>query len=187
METLTEIHSTKNLIRPPYYCDKEIFPHNYLSKIYDVYLPEYKNKPVNLLEIGVQHGGSLWLWKEYFQQGIIYGIDVKDVRAEDTKIINNILFILGDAYSDNIVSRLPKFDIIIDDASHRLDHQKYTIESYKKLLKEDGIMIIEDIGSSDFLDQLADLATQVGYKTVIKHNMSEEMKRWDNIVLVLKP
>jgi SAM-dependent methyltransferase len=186
MKTLTEIHLEKKLISPPYYCDKEIFPHNYLSQIYDKYLPPYKDKKINLLEVGVQHGGSLLLWREYFTQSYVYGIDVKDVRAEDTKTLRNVFFILDNAYCVETTSRLPCFDIIIDDASHHINHQKYLVQNYYNLLHNDGIMIIEDIASKDYLEELANSASEQGYKTIIKHDMAEEMRRWDNIVLVLK-
>lgn len=186
MKTLTEIHLDKKLIAAPYYCDKEVFPHNYLSHIYDIYLPLYKIKKINLLEIGVQHGGSLLLWREYFINSYVYGIDIKDVRAEYTKTLKNVFFILDNAYCTETTSRLPCFDIIIDDASHNINHQKYLVENYFNLLHDDGIMIIEDIASKDYLNELANLASKVGYKTVIKHDMAEQMRRWDNIVLVLK-
>ena len=35
-------------------------------KIYDNYFSEFKNKKINILEIGIDTGNSLKFWKNYF-------------------------------------------------------------------------------------------------------------------------
>ena len=49
--------------------------HGYL-RIYDPIFSDYVDKEINLLEIGVFKGGSLFLWKDYFPKGQIFGIDL---------------------------------------------------------------------------------------------------------------
>ncbi|TIN50291.1 MAG: class I SAM-dependent methyltransferase, partial [Mesorhizobium sp.] len=48
----------------------------YLST-YDHIFSEYRDRPVRILEVGVQNGGSLEIWQKYFPNAeIIVGCDV---------------------------------------------------------------------------------------------------------------
>ena len=38
---------------------------NYFE-VYDTHFNRFRNKEINVLEIGVSHGGSLQMWKNYF-------------------------------------------------------------------------------------------------------------------------
>ena len=51
--------------------DKEL-RHSYCSLFYDEHLLPYKHKEINLLEIGICHGGSLILWNDYFEKSKIF-------------------------------------------------------------------------------------------------------------------
>jgi hypothetical protein len=55
-------------------------------EIYDRYFTKYRNQPVNILEIGISHGGSLQLWRKYFgEQAQIFAVDVnEDCRNWDS-------------------------------------------------------------------------------------------------------
>jgi cephalosporin hydroxylase len=60
--------------------------------IYDRYFNRFKNRPITIVEIGVSHGGSLQMWKEYFgTQAIIWGIDIdprcKSMEEENIQVI----------------------------------------------------------------------------------------------------
>jgi len=44
---------------------------------HDRVLCKYRDKPVRLLEIGVQNGRSLEIWSQYFENGLLFvGCDV---------------------------------------------------------------------------------------------------------------
>lgn len=50
--------------------------HHYLE-LYDIHMKRFRNNEVRVLEIGVQTGGSLQIWRKYFgQKAIIFGIDI---------------------------------------------------------------------------------------------------------------
>ncbi|MFA9421225.1 MAG: hypothetical protein ACERLB_13825, partial [Gammaproteobacteria bacterium] len=50
--------------------------HHYIP-IYDRYFSKYRGEKVRFLEIGVQKGGSLRMWRKYFgEDAIVYGIDI---------------------------------------------------------------------------------------------------------------
>jgi SAM-dependent methyltransferase len=109
-------------------------------------------RPIRLLEIGVQNGGSLELWRKYLPQGShIYGIDI-DKRVEslefETDHINVSIF---DASNKRIAERHildHKFDIIIDDGSHRSNDVINSFKIFFKYLNGFGIYIIEDLHCS---------------------------------------
>lgn len=129
-------------------------------------LRKYENKEINLLEIGVNQGGAISCYLDYFSKGTMFGIDIAN-RIEynlhpelNSKRFN---FYLGSFDNLEIIENISqnKFDIIIEDGSHELDHQKRSIEIYLPFLKKDGIMIIEDIANPDqdyeYLSQFVDL------------------------------
>ncbi len=116
--------------------------------IYEKYFKDLREKKLNILEIGVDKGDSLRLWKEYFFNSEICGIDIdkKDFTIQDVKIYQ------GDQNDktllDKIAKKHGKFDIIIDDGSHV---SKHIINSFNYLfdhLSKNGIYIVEDLQTS---------------------------------------
>jgi len=126
----------------PYY-----IKHNY-TEIYGDLLRYYKNRKNNILEIGIRQGGSLRMWKEYFSNSNVYGIDI-NINTIETDL-NDCTIIKGNAYSESTVKKHfnnIKFDVILDDGSHTVPDQIKCLNLYSKLLTNDGILIIEDISS----------------------------------------
>ena len=68
--------------------DKEYPNHHYISKFYSEKLDKFKDKNLNILEIGVGSGGSLLLWNDFFSYALIYALDIGssfDKRFEKCK------------------------------------------------------------------------------------------------------
>ncbi len=103
-----------------------------------------KDAPLNILELGVQRGGSLLAWKDYFPNSNVIGIDISDSRLEKYKS-DKVKFILGDLRVVIDQVKDTKFDIIIDDADHFDGTNAWVVKNYYPLLKEVGIIVIEDI------------------------------------------
>lgn len=128
---------------------------NYLQN-YENYFSRFKNKRINLLELGVYRGGSLLMWSKYFKKGNIVGVDINNV---DIKLPKNVHMEVGDqrdeAFLDKICEKYTDegFDIIIDDASH---YGNFTEASFlicfNKMLKSGGIYVIEDWGTGYWED-----------------------------------
>jgi len=124
--------------------------YDHFLELYDLYLNKYRSRKMNVLEIGVQAGGSMRLWEEYFPNAIIYGIDCsklcKEYKTERVKIF------VGDQSDDKFLIFVGEtaicFDIIIDDGSHVCSHQRISFETLFNYLSNDGIYIIEDIHTS---------------------------------------
>jgi GR25 family glycosyltransferase involved in LPS biosynthesis len=121
--------------------------HSYI----DVYENLFKNRQLsvkNVLEIGIEKGGSLKLWNDYFVNATIYGLDTNDSPQFLSKY-KRIITQKRHAYSNDtlhyFLDKNIKFDVIVDDGPHTLDSMIFVLENYSKLLNKDGILIIEDV------------------------------------------
>lgn len=126
---------------------------NYLFAYQEI-LEKYikKKKPVNLLEIGVQNGGSLQIWKKFLPEGSqIYGVDLNP-SCKEINFEKNIHFELGNAASSDFwTNKLQDvtFDIIIDDGSHMCIDVTNSFEFLFPLkLNMGGTYIVEGLDAS---------------------------------------
>lgn len=117
--------------------------HNYGNFYDNLFLKFDKNAEINILEIGVQKGGSLLAWKEYFPNANVYGIDISDSRSEKYKS-DTVHYQICDLRHAMDKFGDVKFDIIIDDSDHAGETQAFIVKNYYSLLKPAGIMVFED-------------------------------------------
>jgi hypothetical protein len=138
---------------------------SYLA-FYDELFEKMREKPVRMLEIGIQNGGSLEVWSRYFRNAeLIVGCDI-DGRCErlaygDERVTVHI----GDVNSPETFARLAAaapFDIVIDDGSHHSTDIIVAFVNYFPLLRPGGVFVVEDthaiysqIGSMEMTDQSA--------------------------------
>lgn len=120
-------------------------------EIYNRHFEKYIGKDVTILEIGVNRGGSLQIWKEIFgPKAKIIGVDISPdcKQFEDEQI----QIFIGDQASrefwTEVKSQIPKLDIIIDDGGHYMEQQIVTFEEMFPWVKDDGVYICEDTGTS---------------------------------------
>jgi hypothetical protein len=117
---------------------------------YDFHFEKLQNETVKLLEIGVMGGGSLWMWKKYFEKGQIVGLDCDSKclkwAGEGVKVYvgdqADVVRLCQIHYEDG------PFDIIIDDGSHKMRDQQLTFSTLFPLMKDGGIYVIEDLHTS---------------------------------------
>lgn len=112
-------------------------------------LEPMRGNPLTVLEIGVQNGGSLETWSEFFPQArAIIGCDIDPncghLRFADPRIH----VVVGDAGTaatrDHIAALQPQFDLVIDDGSHKSHDILAAFALYFPLLKAGGLYCIED-------------------------------------------
>lgn len=118
--------------------------HSYLNE-YDKIL-RYKRQNVNILEIGVSQGYSMMLWKDYFKDSNIIGLDIDLSYMRFPKEGFNVYQI--NATDENSLNNTLKdltFDYIIDDGSHFIQDQLKSFEILYPRVKEGGYYFIEDI------------------------------------------
>ncbi|MDR1323078.1 MAG: class I SAM-dependent methyltransferase [Candidatus Margulisbacteria bacterium] len=121
--------------------------------IYDLLLRRFREKgqPIKLIEIGVNNGGSLEIWKKYLPRNSeIHGIDI-DEKCCALQFSKNIHFHLGNATDKKFIDKNFKdldFDVILDDGSHICAEVKQTFDNMFPKLKPGGIYIVEDLHAS---------------------------------------
>jgi hypothetical protein len=121
--------------------------------IYDRVLSEYRHSPIDLLEIGIQNGGSLEVWSEYFTSArIVVGCDIDEncrkLKFTDPRIKIVVGSITEEATLAEIKAMRGEYDIIIDDGSHMSEDVILAFVKLFPLLKDDGIYIVEDLHTS---------------------------------------
>jgi hypothetical protein len=131
-----------------YDTDKE--PH-YLRAYEEVFGP-LREGPVRLLELGVYHGASLRLWRDYFPRGLIVGLDAEaPPLLEDA---DRIRVYRGLQQDTSMLDRMagetaPEgFDVVIDDASHVAALTRISFwHLFEHHLRPGGLYAIEDWGT----------------------------------------
>lgn len=119
--------------------------HTYGEAFDDIFSAFDSNSKLNFLEIGVQKGGSLLAWKEYFKNAEVTGVDIKDSRVKKY-ISKDVSFILSDIRKvDSSIFKEKGLDIIVDDGSHYLKDVLFVVKNYVDLLNNQGVLIIEDV------------------------------------------
>jgi 23S rRNA U2552 (ribose-2'-O)-methylase RlmE/FtsJ len=119
--------------------------------IYEKYFSKYIGQQINILEIGISHGGSLQLWKKYFGDKVnIYAIDInpqcKKLEEERVKIF---IGSQGDRqFLQQVVQELPDLDIVIDDGGHTMNQQIISFENLFLKVNEGGLYLVEDTHTS---------------------------------------
>ena len=133
--------------------------------IYEVELAPFvaDDKPVSLLEIGVQNGGSLQVWRKYLPPGsCIVGIDI-DPACGRLEFDENTHVYVADGTNQAALDQIlgdRTFDIIIDDGSHRSDHIISTYQALFHRVKGGGKFIIEDLHASYWSEYRGGFRTQ---------------------------
>ncbi|MCU0270498.1 MAG: class I SAM-dependent methyltransferase [Acidimicrobiales bacterium] len=142
--------------------------HNYTPH-YHRYLSERRADVGAVLEIGIGKSDvpglaapSLKMWRDYFPQARIDGIDIRDRSMVLEDRIETFVLDAGDpiAWYGFLTGR--SYDLIIDDGSHRVDHQLITLAACFHALNPGGIYIVEDLVPADGTPQPIDGTTHVG-------------------------
>lgn len=123
------------------------------------------DKPIRrVLELGIgapglsggasKHGASLYMWREFFPQAQIFGVDI------DPKLLfaaDRIMTTQADVYNPASLIKAAQvfggyFDLIIDDAVHLPGPQFGAAVTLLPFLTTGGIYIIEDVANCDPID-----------------------------------
>jgi hypothetical protein len=120
------------------------------------YLPVYegvldRSRPIRMLEIGVFHGGSLQMWRDYLHpQSVIVGIDIDPECKQFDNAERDVHVRIGGqqdiSFLREVTAEFGPFDVILDDGSHMTSH---VVDSFRYLfanaLTDRGIYIAEDV------------------------------------------
>jgi hypothetical protein len=171
--------------------------HSYLE-LYERLLCGKKETAKNILEIGIgdfneKNGGSIKLWNDYFTNAIIYGLDILSSDRVMDELLNNekiILYTSTDAYNEeffinNFLNKNIKFDFMLDDGPHSLESMQIFIKLYSQLMADDGILIIEDVQSLDWIEILKNEVPENLKEFIKVYDLRSNKGRWDDIVFTI--
>jgi hypothetical protein len=164
--------------------------HSYLD-LYQTLLYNKKYTAKNVMEIGIFGGGSILLWSQFFQNAIIHAFDIEDIRHTDLLNKENIrLYTSIDAYDNdffqnNILSQNITFDFLLDDGPHTLESMIQFIHLYSQVMSDDGILIIEDVQSIDWIDILTNEVPEQLKPFIKTYDLRSNKNRYDDIVFTI--
>jgi hypothetical protein len=126
---------------------------HWYAQHYQRYFAAWRKRPLKILEIGVggyddpsEGAQSLRMWKRFFPNAQIIGIDLYDKSHFSERRIEVLQGDQTDAERlAEISQRYEGFDIIIDDGSHLNEHVIKTFDILFPLLKTPGFYCIEDL------------------------------------------
>lgn len=171
--------------------------HTY-SPVYFELLKDIQISARNVLEIGIGTipimtnvgikdylpGASIRGWRDFFPNATIYGVDIeKSVMLKGDRIITSVVDQSSVDSIRNFINDVNvKFDFIIDDGSHLIDHQIISIYELANQLTDDGIYIIEDIHQ-----KYLEIYKELEFPGLIKiHTHIGTRDGWDNFIAYKK-
>ena len=167
--------------------------HSYLDTYEELFSP-IKDIAKNILEIGIQHGGSIKLWNDYFTNADIYGIDIRKYSQwEVLQKRDKVKLYINNAYDFNFIKsefidKNIKFDAIIDDGPHTLESMIFIAIHYTQLLSENGVLIIEDVQDPKWIpiicNSFASKYKDDGKISIV--GLRHQKVRYDDILIICK-
>jgi hypothetical protein len=154
MKTLNELNNYEG----KFLSDKGVL-HNYLP-VYEKLFAPFRNRRINLFEVGFQYGGSAKLWELYFTRAKIKSIDIDcSFPFKNEAIALNIEteFQFTDRvqmeFRDSMTLTPEYFydfvpDIAIHDGLHEVNNMIHFIKIVYPIMKN-GLLIIEDVQDID--------------------------------------
>jgi hypothetical protein len=126
------------------------YKNNTYLNVYDRYFNENREDVKKFVEIGVLDGNSLKMWRDYFPNATIYGVDI-DPRCKSYED-DRIEIVIGDQNDDSFLNKfkndIKEIDILIDDGSHITKHQIKTFNILNEIISDGGFYVIEDLLNS---------------------------------------
>jgi len=130
-----------------------------------------------MLEIGVQGGGSLQMWREYLGCGSrIIGLDINpDCKQHED---DGIEVFIGSQDDPNVINEIfdkyPNIDIILDDGSHVMKHMTTTFELVYDRINKNGVYMVEDTHTCYWEGYYGGGLGQEGsFMELVKHKLDE--------------
>ena len=130
------------------------------SNFYEKKLERFKNKKINILEIGSYAGSSAAAFVKYLPDAQVFCFDInisnfkyksKNIHVFGVDINNKkkIEKILNKIFIDY---KFEKFDLIIDDGSHNLKDILISLKLFFKVLEKECLYVIEDFKHPNYYE-----------------------------------
>lgn len=126
-----------------YGSDKGVTAHQYVD-LYESILAPHRRSYSRVLEIGIYKGASILMWRDFFPNAEIFGLDIETVEVPGPRITT----LQGDQSAPETIERLRSlgpFDLIVDDGSHKAEHILASFAGLFDSVKPGGWYVIEDM------------------------------------------
>ena len=148
--------------------------------VYHRHLQRFRGRPCTIVELGVFHGGSLQMWRDYFgPQSRIIGVDINP-RLRDLGE-PGIEIVIGDQGDRRFLRELAQhsgpIDVLIDDGSHLMNHQIMTLEELFGAVKPEGVILVEDTHTSYWREHGGGLRNPATFMEYAKR-LVDELNAW---------
>ena len=121
--------------------------HDY-GAAFEFHFGPYRTRPITFWEIGVDRGGSLAMWGDYFPLAQVIGIDLLP-KPDGYECRPNCEWVTGDATNPDhvraLTTRYGAPDVVLDDGSHRASDMKRAFELIFPETK--ALYVVEDLGT----------------------------------------
>lgn len=148
--------------------------------VYHRHFARYRGRPCTLVEVGVFHGGSLQMWRNYLgPEARIIGVDVNPrLSGLDEP---GIEIVIGDqsdrAFLRELARRAGTIDILIDDGGHTMAQQITTLEELYGAVAADGVLLVEDTHTSYWREYGGGLRNPFTFMEFAKR-LVDELNAW---------
>ena len=125
--------------------------HSTYFQVYDSLFSRYIGKEFTFVEVGIFNGGSLRIWRDYFgDKARIIGIDINENALKHQE--DGFEIYIGDQSDPNFwqsfFNKVGEVDILLDDGGHTYEQQIITTVNSLPYIKENGILVVEDVHTS---------------------------------------
>lgn len=149
--TSTRADSELETLAYKYGTDKSKDDHNYVA-LYNLIFGPIRQQVTSFLEVGVASGQSLQMWRDYFPNAEILGLDCCVANTSLVEMLEQsprVKFLNGSSESNSSAALRPlhaeSIDILIDDGDHSLAGQQKTLDTLWQYVRPGGYYIIEDV------------------------------------------
>jgi len=117
-------------------------------------------------------------------------MNINDVYKDIKNNKKIILYTSINAYNDDFfithfLNKKIKCDFMLDDGPHTLESMKSFIKLYSQIMTDDGILIIEDVQSWDWIDILKNEVPENLLQFIKIYDLRQNKNRYDDIVFTI--
>ena len=131
--------------------------------------------------------------ERFFTNATIYGLDILPKNRVIDELLNNDrvkLYTSIDAYNNdffitNFLDKNIKCDFMLDDGPHTLESMIKFIQLYSQIMTDDGILIIEDVQSWDWINILINEVPEHLKQFIKVYDLRPIKNRYDDIVFTI--
>jgi hypothetical protein len=88
-------------------------------------------------------------------------------------------------FNSNFLSKNIKFDVMLDDGPHSVNSQQKFIQLYSQLLTENGILIVEDVQSPSYIEELNSVVPDHLKNFVKVYDLRKQKGRYDDLIFTI--